>query len=135
MQRPRRWSRTGMNFRRLTRGLISAFSLRLVKEGLFPVEYSRDLNHAERLRLIADYHGDPIELEAVAEMIAKAERFVATVGEQLVPNQKPPKKAPRKAPRSESPLIMGAVWADYRIGFAWFAVDRVPAGRQRARCR
>ncbi len=80
------------------RGLISAFNLRLVKAGLLPVEYGRDLNHAERLRLIADYHGDPIESQTAAEMIERAVRFVAAVHERLVANQEP-----QKVPRTKAP--------------------------------
>lgn len=41
-------------------GLISAFSLHLVKPGTFPVELGRSFNKAEDLRLIADYKGDPL---------------------------------------------------------------------------
>ena len=36
-------------------GLISAFSLHLVKTGRVPVEFGKSLNKAEELRLIADY--------------------------------------------------------------------------------
>lgn len=82
------------------RGLISAFNLRLVKAGLFPVEYGRDLNHAERLRLIADYHGDAIESQTAAEMIERAARFVAVVRERLVSNQEPRKAPSRHRDRS-----------------------------------
>jgi uncharacterized protein (UPF0332 family) len=76
------------------RGLISAFSLHLVKEGLLPVEYSRDLNDAERLRLTADYQGDPLEPETVSETVEKAERFVAGIQKWLISNREP-KKIPR----------------------------------------
>lgn len=44
-------------------GLISAFSLHLVKTERVPVEYGRIFNRMEELRLIADYKGDPIETE------------------------------------------------------------------------
>jgi uncharacterized protein (UPF0332 family) len=40
-------------------GLISAFSLRLVKPGLVPVELGKAFNKAEELRLVADYKGIP----------------------------------------------------------------------------
>lgn len=42
-------------------GLISVFSLHLVKTGRVPVELGKSLNKAEELRLMADYKGDPIE--------------------------------------------------------------------------
>lgn len=41
-------------------GLISAFSLHLVKTGRVSVDLGKALNKAEELRLIADYKGDPI---------------------------------------------------------------------------
>ena len=44
-------------------GLIAAFSLHLVKPGLFPVELGRAFNRTEDLRLMADYKGDPITKE------------------------------------------------------------------------
>jgi uncharacterized protein (UPF0332 family) len=47
-------------------GLITAFSLHLVKPGLVAVEHGRSLNKVEDLRLIADYRGDPVTLENAA---------------------------------------------------------------------
>ena len=44
-------------------GLIAAFSLHLVKPGLFPIELGKSFNKAEDLRLVADYKGDPISAE------------------------------------------------------------------------
>ena len=41
-------------------GLISAFSLHLVKTGRVPVELGKSLNKVEDLRLIADYKGEPL---------------------------------------------------------------------------
>lgn len=60
-------------------GLISAFSLHLVKTGQVPVELGKALNKVEDLRLIADYKGDPIELEDAAWAVQQAERFVQTM--------------------------------------------------------
>ena len=57
-------------------GLISAFSLHLVKTGRVPVELGRALNKAEELRLIADYKGDPIEKEDAAWAVSQAQAFV-----------------------------------------------------------
>ncbi len=57
-------------------GLISAFSLHLVKTGRVPVEYGRALNRVEELRLIADYRGDPIEQEQAAWAVNQAQIFV-----------------------------------------------------------
>ena len=41
-------------------GLISAFSLHLVKPGRIALEHGRALNKVEGLRLIADYKGDAV---------------------------------------------------------------------------
>ena len=57
-------------------GLISAFSLHLVKTGRVPVELGRALNKAEELRLIADYKGDPIDKEDAAWAVTQAQAFV-----------------------------------------------------------
>lgn len=47
-------------------GLISAFSLHLVKTGRVSVELGKSLNKAAELRLMADYKGDPVEKEDAA---------------------------------------------------------------------
>ena len=60
-------------------GLISAFSLHLVKTGQVPVELGKAFNKVEDPRLIADYKGDPVELEDAAWAVQQAERFVQTM--------------------------------------------------------
>lgn len=60
-------------------GLITAFSLHLVKTGLVAVEHGRSLNKVEDLRLIADYKGDPVTLENAAWALEQAEKFLAAV--------------------------------------------------------
>ena len=60
-------------------GLISAFSLHLVKTGQVSVELGKALNKVEDLRLIADYKGDPVELEDATWAVQQAERFVQTM--------------------------------------------------------
>ena len=57
-------------------GLISAFSLHLVKPGLFPVELGRSLNKAEDLRLVAHYKGDSIEAEEAIWVVQQAQAFI-----------------------------------------------------------
>lgn len=42
-------------------GLITAFSLHLVKTGRVALELGKALNKAEELRLVADYKGDPVD--------------------------------------------------------------------------
>lgn len=57
-------------------GLISAFSLHLVKTGQVPVEQGRALNKVEEMRLIADYRGDSVKPEQAARAVEQAESFV-----------------------------------------------------------
>ena len=60
-------------------GLITAFSLHLVKPGLVAVEHGRSLNKVEDLRLIADYRGDPVTLENAAWALEQAHSFLQAV--------------------------------------------------------
>ena len=60
-------------------GLITAFSLHLVKPGLVAVEHGRSLNKVEDLRLIADYRGDPVTLENAAWALEQAQSFLQAV--------------------------------------------------------
>lgn len=60
-------------------GLITAFSLHLVKPGRIAVEHGRALNKMEDLRLIADYKGDPVTLNNAAWALEQAEKFLAAV--------------------------------------------------------
>jgi uncharacterized protein (UPF0332 family) len=57
-------------------GLISAFSLHLVKTGRVSIELGKTLNKAEELRLIADYKGDPVEADAASWVVSEAQAFV-----------------------------------------------------------
>lgn len=60
-------------------GLIAAFSLHLVKPGLFPVELGRAFNRTEDLRLVADYKGDPITEEEALWALQHAKTFLEEV--------------------------------------------------------
>jgi uncharacterized protein (UPF0332 family) len=60
-------------------GLIAAFSLHLVKTGLFPVELGRAFNRTEDLRLVADYKGDPITEEEALWALQHAKTFLEEV--------------------------------------------------------
>jgi uncharacterized protein (UPF0332 family) len=60
-------------------GLISVFSLYLVKTGRVSVDLGKALNKAEELRLIADYKGDPIDKEDAIWAVSQAEAFVQTM--------------------------------------------------------
>jgi uncharacterized protein (UPF0332 family) len=60
-------------------GLISAFSLHLVKTGRVSVELGRSLNKAEELRLVADYKGEPVEIAEAAWAVSQAQAFVHVI--------------------------------------------------------
>lgn len=60
-------------------GLITAFSLHLVKSGRIAIEHGRALNKVEDLRLIADYKGDQLTLENAHWAIEQASNFVAAI--------------------------------------------------------
>lgn len=66
-------------------GLISAFSLHLVKTERVPVEYGRIFNRMEDLRLIADYKGDPIEPEQANWAVDQAQAFVQAMRNAFMP--------------------------------------------------
>ena len=65
-------------------GLIAAFSLHLVKPGLFPVELGRSFNKAEDLRLVADYKGDPISAEDSLWVVQQAQAFVGEIDKRFM---------------------------------------------------
>lgn len=60
-------------------GLITAFSLHLVKTGKVPLELGRTLNKVEDIRLVADYKGEPADQEAVGWAVTQAQAFVAYI--------------------------------------------------------
>lgn len=60
-------------------GLITAFSLHLVKTGRIAVEHGRSLNKVEDLRLIADYRGDPVTADNAAWALEQATNFLDAV--------------------------------------------------------
>ena len=64
-------------------GLITAFSLYLIKTGRIPEQYGKALRQVEQIRLIADYSDAEIERAAAATAIRQASDFVAAVGGYL----------------------------------------------------
>ena len=84
---PRYWPPVRRSSQRLRErsGLISAFSLHLVKTGRVPVELGKALNKAEDLRLVADYKGDPIENEDAGWAVQQAEVFVHAMQSTFIP--------------------------------------------------
>lgn len=62
-------------------GLITVFSLQLVKTGQVTLEHGKALNRIQELRLIADYKGDPLEHADAAWALEQAEEFVLAMAE------------------------------------------------------
>lgn len=57
-------------------GLISAFSLGLVKTGRVPIEYGKALNKVAEIRLIADYTENEVTAETAKWAVEQAAEFV-----------------------------------------------------------
>jgi len=57
-------------------GLISNFSLKLVKASQVSIDLGKSLNKVEDLRLMADYKGDSVELEDASWAVEQANIFV-----------------------------------------------------------
>jgi len=66
-------------------GLISAFSLHLVKGGALPVAMGRSLNRAHETRQIADHTGDEVSLEQAKVLVEQASLFVETIHARIRP--------------------------------------------------
>ena len=61
------------------RGLIAAFGQYLVLGGHVPAELGASFNKVERLRLLADYTGDPVSGEDSAWAVEQAAAFTAAI--------------------------------------------------------
>jgi uncharacterized protein (UPF0332 family) len=60
-------------------GLVSAFTLHLVKTGRVPTELGKALNRVAEIRLIADYLGDQVTAERAQWTVEQAAVFVETM--------------------------------------------------------
>ena len=70
---------TAANSTKTHRGLISAFGQHLVLGGHVASELGSSLNKVERLRLLADYTGDPVSDEDSAWAVEQSGIFVAAI--------------------------------------------------------
>ena len=61
------------------RGLIAAFGQQLVLGGHVTAELGSSLNKVERLRLLADYTGDPVSDEDGAWAVEQSDIFVSAI--------------------------------------------------------
>lgn len=66
-------------------GLITAFSLHLVKTGRVSFELGRALNRAEEIRLIADYQGTQVSRAHAKTLVTQAGVFVQAMQEAFLP--------------------------------------------------
>ena len=62
-------------------GVIAAFGLHLVKDGPLEIEHGRALNHAEHLRVIADYRETSLDIEDISGVVVQAGGFVRRIRE------------------------------------------------------
>lgn len=60
-------------------GVLTAFSLHLVKNGPVPREIGRLLKQAEEIRIVADYSGDSIGPDDARRLVEAAKTFVTTL--------------------------------------------------------
>ncbi|MDR2015506.1 MAG: HEPN domain-containing protein [Azoarcus sp.] len=78
---------SGFDVGKTHRGVLNAFSDRLVKNGPVPQEMGRLLKRAETFRYVADYEGNPVELNDAKEMVEQAETFVASMRAGFMPEE------------------------------------------------
>jgi uncharacterized protein (UPF0332 family) len=64
-------------------GLISAFSLHIVKTGFVAVDHGRAFNRLHELRTIADYRDEGLGDAAIRQALAEADAFLAAVAKLL----------------------------------------------------
>jgi uncharacterized protein (UPF0332 family) len=75
---------SGFNAGKTHKGVLNAFSDRLVKNGPLQKEMGRLLKHAETFRYVADYEGSPVELGEAQKMVEQAENFVTTMQNEFM---------------------------------------------------
>lgn len=78
---------SGHDIGKTHKGVLSAFSDNLVKNGPFPKEIGRLLKQAETRRYVADYDGAPVELGDAREMVEQAKAFVAAIRRAFMPDE------------------------------------------------
>ncbi len=76
---------SGADVGKTHKGVLNAFSERLIKNGQLPKEMGRLLKHAETFRYVADYEGDPVELSDAQTQVEQAETFVSAMRAEYPP--------------------------------------------------
>ncbi|MBF0220594.1 MAG: HEPN domain-containing protein [Gammaproteobacteria bacterium] len=64
-------------------GLITAFSLHLIKTGVLARELGQSFNRIEEVRLVADYLGSVIDRELAVRAVDEAGQFISVIMCQL----------------------------------------------------
>ena len=80
------------------RGMTKLFQQHVVKPGRVDTKTGAVISRVERLRLIADYEGVPIEMEQAHDALQQAEKFVEVVRAELLPDFNP---NPRMSPKTD----------------------------------
>lgn len=75
---------SGFDMGKTHKGVLNAFSDRLVKNGPLPKEMGRLLKQAETFRYVADYEGDPVEMSDARKMVEQAETFIASMQAEFI---------------------------------------------------
>jgi len=78
---------SGFDVGKTHKGVLNAFSDRLVRNGPLPKELGRLLKRAETFRYVADYEGDPVEFSDAREMVEHAAAFVAAMRAAFMPEE------------------------------------------------
>lgn len=75
---------SGYEIGKTHKGVINAFSDRLVKNGPLSKEMGRLLKQAETFRYVADYEGDPVEIADAKDMVDRSLFFVTAMRAQFM---------------------------------------------------
>ena len=85
----------GISPPRTHKGVTKLFQQHVVKPGRVDTKTGAVISRIERLRLIADYEGVPIEMEQAHDALRQAEKFVEVIRAEFLPGFSPgPKKTP-----------------------------------------
>ena len=85
----------GISPPRTHKGVAKLFQQHVVKPGRVDTKTGAVISRIERLRLIADYEGVPIEMEQAHDALRQAEKFVEVIRAEFLPGFSPgPKKTP-----------------------------------------
>ena len=74
------------------KGVAKLFQQHVVKPGRVDTKTGAVISRIERLRLIADYEGMPIEMEQAHDALQQAEKFVEVVRAELLSDFNPSPK-------------------------------------------